>query len=159
MRISDWSSDVCSSDLLRVGRAQPRAVDGDRRGAPFRDQPRATPAPVGARGPVGQTPQPRLRGGIAYRARVQLAESKPGVHMAAHAMKPHYLSIAIPLLFTAAGASLDARAAGPLTFVNETSQRIDALPDSAYRFDAVFVDFTTHDIGRPPGRERGGQQV
>src|SRR3546814_2099321 len=88
MRISDWSSDVCSSDLLRVGRAQPRAVDGDRRGAPFRDQPRATPAPVGARGPVGQTPQPRLRGGIAYRARVQLAESKPGVHMAAHAMKP-----------------------------------------------------------------------
>src|SRR3546814_8598159 len=84
---------------------------------------------VGARRPVGQTPQPRLRGGIAYRARVQLAESKPGVHMVAHAMKPHYLSIAIPLLFAAAGASLDARAAGPLTFVNETSQRIDALHD------------------------------
>src|SRR3546814_18286992 len=87
MRISDWSSDVCSSDLL--------------------------------------------------------AESKPGVHMVAHAMKPHYLSIAIPLLFAAAGASLDARAAGPLTFVNETSQRIDALHDSAYRFDAVFVAFNS----------------
>src|SRR3546814_20103686 len=63
--------------------------------------------------------------------------------MVAHAMKPHYLSIAIPLLFAAAGASLDARAAGPLTFVNETSQRIDALHDSAYRFDAVFVDFNS----------------
>src|SRR3546814_1315663 len=63
--------------------------------------------------------------------------------MAAHAKKPHFLSIAIPLLFVAAGASLDARAAGPLTFVNETSQRIDALHDSAYRFDAVFVDFNS----------------
>src|SRR3546814_12725550 len=83
MRISDWSSDVCSSDLL--------------------------------------------------------AESKPGVHMVAHAMKRHYLSIAIPMLFAAAGASLDARAAGTLTFVNETSQRNDALHDSASRSDALFV--------------------
>src|SRR3546814_10896327 len=121
---------------LLCGRAQPRAVEGHRRGAPFRDQPRATPAPVGARGPVGQTPQPRLRGSIAYRARVQLAESKPGVHMVAHAMKPHYLSIAIPLLFAAAGASLDARAAGPLTFRSEEhTSELQSLMRTSY---AVF---------------------
>src|SRR3546814_11913023 len=29
MRISDWSSDVCSSDLLPQDRAQLRAADGD----------------------------------------------------------------------------------------------------------------------------------
>lgn len=33
------------------------------------------------------------------------------------------------------------KAAGPLTFVNEASQRLDVLHDSAYRFDALFVDF------------------
>src|SRR3546814_9548192 len=31
MRISDWSSDVCSSDLLRQLRQLPRAAEADRR--------------------------------------------------------------------------------------------------------------------------------
>src|SRR3546814_13691964 len=31
MRISDWSSDVCSSDLLAAGRGQARGGGGDRR--------------------------------------------------------------------------------------------------------------------------------
>ena len=35
------------------------------------------------------------------------------------------------------------KAAGPLTFVNETSQRVNAIHDSAYRFDALFVDFNS----------------
>src|SRR5690606_27056215 len=34
-----------------------------------------------------------------------------------------------------------AHAAGPLTFANEASQRIDTLHDSNYRFDALFVDY------------------
>lgn len=63
--------------------------------------------------------------------------------MVARAMIPRYLSIMIPLLFIAACTSPDVRAAGPLTFVNETSQRIDTLHDSDYRFDALFVDFNS----------------
>lgn len=43
---------------------------------------------------------------------------------------------------TAPGAAHAAeKAAGPLTFVNETAQRLNAIHDSAYRFDALFVDF------------------
>ncbi|HRN62261.1 MAG TPA: VCBS repeat-containing protein [Luteimonas sp.] len=34
-------------------------------------------------------------------------------------------------------------APGPLTFANEASQRLDAMHDSAYRFDALFVDFNS----------------
>lgn len=63
--------------------------------------------------------------------------------MVARAMRRHHLLIVVPLLLAAAVASVDAQAAGPLTFVNETSQRIDALHDSSYRFDAVFVDFNS----------------
>lgn len=36
-----------------------------------------------------------------------------------------------------------AKAAGPLSFVNEASQRVDSIPDSQYRFDALFVDFNS----------------
>ncbi len=35
------------------------------------------------------------------------------------------------------------KAAGPLTFVNEASQRLNVIHDSAYRFDALFVDFNS----------------
>ena len=35
------------------------------------------------------------------------------------------------------------KAAGPLTFVNEASQRLNVMQDSAYRFDALFVDFNS----------------
>ncbi|WP_187471211.1 FG-GAP repeat domain-containing protein [Luteimonas viscosa] len=67
-------------------------------------------------------------------------------------------ALALALLLTVAGAgladqreSIPARAAagpaekaaGPLTFVNEASQRIDSIPDSQYRFDALFVDFNS----------------
>ena len=33
------------------------------------------------------------------------------------------------------------KAAGPLTFVNEATQRLNVIHDSSYRFDALFVDF------------------
>ena len=36
-----------------------------------------------------------------------------------------------------------AEKAGPLTFVNEASQRLNVIHDSAYRFDALFVDFNS----------------
>lgn len=55
----------------------------------------------------------------------------------------HLLLIAAPLLLGVMGVNTDARAAGPLTFVNEASQRIDTLHDSNYRFDALFVDFNS----------------
>jgi len=35
------------------------------------------------------------------------------------------------------------KAAGPLTFVNEAAQRLNAIHDSSYRFDALFVDFNS----------------
>ena len=35
------------------------------------------------------------------------------------------------------------KAAGPLTFVNEAAQRLNVIHDSAYRFDALFVDFNS----------------
>ena len=35
------------------------------------------------------------------------------------------------------------KAAGPLTFANEAAQRLDVIQDSAYRFDALFVDFNS----------------
>lgn len=40
-------------------------------------------------------------------------------------------------------APAQAKAAGPLTFVNEAAQRVDTIPDSQYRFDALFVDFNS----------------
>ncbi|WP_202840255.1 FG-GAP repeat domain-containing protein [Luteimonas saliphila] len=67
-------------------------------------------------------------------------------------------ALALALLLTVAGAGLaDQRgtmparaaggavekAAGPLTFVNEAAQRVDSIPDSQYRFDALFVDFNS----------------
>lgn len=52
------------------------------------------------------------------------------------------LPVLVPVLSCAiAGVHPPARAAGPLTFVEEAAQRTDALPDSQYRFDALFVDF------------------
>src|SRR3546814_14138319 len=35
MRMSDWSSDVCSSDLLRIGKAEDVGREGDLRIEPF----------------------------------------------------------------------------------------------------------------------------
>lgn len=47
-------------------------------------------------------------------------------------------------LYVASGAVHAAqKAAGPLTFVNEASQRLNVIHDSAYRFDALFVDFNS----------------
>jgi hypothetical protein len=40
-------------------------------------------------------------------------------------------------------AAAQAKAAGPLSFVDEASQRVDTVPDSQYRFDALFVDFNS----------------
>ncbi|WP_386795700.1 FG-GAP repeat domain-containing protein [Luteimonas composti] len=40
-------------------------------------------------------------------------------------------------------AAATVKAAGPLSFVNEASQRVDSIPDSQYRFDALFVDFNS----------------
>lgn len=52
--------------------------------------------------------------------------------------------LALPLLFCLmACAPPAADAAGPLTFVNEASRRADTLPDSEYRFDALFTDFNS----------------
>lgn len=58
--------------------------------------------------------------------------------MAARAMnRPRALALA--LLCGLGGNAL----AGPLTFVNEAAQRVDTIPDSQYRFDALFVDFNS----------------
>lgn len=52
--------------------------------------------------------------------------------------------LALSLLFCAMGSVQSvAQAAGPLRFVNEASQRTDTLPDSEYRFDALFTDFNS----------------
>ena len=60
--------------------------------------------------------------------------------MVARAMtRPCALALAL-FLTTVAGAPA---AAGPLTFVNEATQRVDTIPDSQYRFDALFVDFNS----------------
>lgn len=40
-------------------------------------------------------------------------------------------------------AAAGAKAAGPLSFANEAAQRVDTIPDSQYRFDALFVDFNS----------------
>ena len=77
--------------------------------------------------------------------------------MVARAMtRPRALALA--LLCTFAGACLAdqgeapvaralasgaAKAAGPLSFVNEAAQRVDTIPDSQNRFDALFVDFNS----------------
>lgn len=65
--------------------------------------------------------------------------------MVACAVGPRHLSAIALLLAAAVGACArgDARAADPLVFVNEARQRVDALHDSNYRFDALFVDFNS----------------
>lgn len=63
--------------------------------------------------------------------------------MVSRLSKQHHVLFAAPLLLGIAGAGGTAHAAGPLTFVNEAAQRIDALHDSNYRFDSLFVDFNS----------------
>ena len=64
--------------------------------------------------------------------------------MAARAIGPrHLLVIALLLVAVSACARGDAHAAGSLFFVNEARERVDALHDSNYRFDALFVDFNS----------------
>src|SRR3546814_5362172 len=74
MRISDWSSDVCSSDLVdaarRPHRADPVAVHGDETVRPRRFRSLSRPPPRNAgrpaaapcdRGPARKLPRPGLR--------------------------------------------------------------------------------------------------
>src|SRR5690606_12604594 len=142
---------------LGLGRAQPRAADGGRRGAPLRDRSGVAQEVLAARRQARPIPQSRMRCGLAHPTRLQLAEPEPGVDMVARAMtRPRALALA--LLCTFAGACLAdqgeapvaralasgaAKAAGPLSFVNEAAQRVDTIPDSQYRFDALFVDFNS----------------
>src|SRR3546814_18771314 len=58
MRISDWSSDVCSSDLRphRAQPARPAAVGSGAAGRAHRPQPRRTPGPGRAPGPSRENP-------------------------------------------------------------------------------------------------------
>src|SRR3546814_1183459 len=51
MRISDWSSDVCSSDLPRRHRSRPRRRGRERAGLPHRPAARLTPQPPTTRSP------------------------------------------------------------------------------------------------------------
>ncbi len=62
--------------------------------------------------------------------------------MVACAVGPQRL-LAIALLLAAVGACSNIHAGDPLAFVNEARQRVDALHDSNYRFDALFVDFNS----------------
>src|SRR3546814_7954788 len=54
MRISDWSSDVCSSDLLRARRARAGGAGAD-----------PQPCPAAVRGAAGVRAHPLRRGGQA----------------------------------------------------------------------------------------------
>lgn len=62
--------------------------------------------------------------------------------MVACAVGPQRL-LAVALLLVAVGACSNIHAGDPLVFVNESRQRVDALHDSNYRFDALFVDFNS----------------
>ncbi|MFZ7096216.1 FG-GAP repeat domain-containing protein [Luteimonas dalianensis] len=62
--------------------------------------------------------------------------------MVARSVRWRHLLV-VSLLLAAAGAGCEVRAVSALTFVNEAHLRVDALHDSAYRFDAVFVDFNS----------------
>src|SRR3546814_8122821 len=81
MRISDWSSDVCSSDLGRVGAV---GAAGERQGlaaaaAPVDLAPVA--AAAGLRHPVGTAEPPERLGGLPDLARAPFAdalEAEPG---------------------------------------------------------------------------------
>src|SRR3546814_5224522 len=71
MRISDWSSDVCSSDLFPHRRLRPRTRPGHRRREPAPGRPRRADR-------VGKLRQPAGDGGPGSQLTNKYAEGYPG---------------------------------------------------------------------------------